>query len=736
VFQVKKRYRPKPRYPSEYYINRELSWLEFNARVLEEACDPSTPLLERLKFLSIFSSNLDEFFEVRVAGLKEQLHAGVEAQDYAADGLDPDSVLDRIDSQTHELVHEQYRVLSEEVLPALAEQGIERVEYSELTNAEREYVEDLFAHSIYPVLTPLAIDPGHPFPHVHNKSLNIAVLLESLDAGGFTELFGVVQVPSVVERIVVLPSGKGQIRFILLEDVIAAHAGDLFGGFRISTQSVFRVTRNTDLTIDEDEVEDLLNAIEESLRERRRREAVRLEISAGTDERFVGLLGEALDLRPRDVFVVGGPVDLTVLMSLYGKGDHRNLKYEPLMPKTTPALARGADMFEAIRKGDILVHHPYDSFNAVVDFIEAAAEDPDVLAIKQTLYRTSVSSPILDALTRAANNGKQVTALVELKARFDEANNIAWARSLEQSGVHVVYGVIGIKTHCKLALVVRREADGIRRYVHQATGNYNPTTALIYTDIGLFTADPDVGEDASELFNLLTGYSQGHRWKKLLIAPRGLRERIIEMIERERRNAREGRPARIVAKMNALVEPSIIDALYDASHSGVQIDLLVRGICCLRPGLQGASDNIRVVSVVDKFLEHSRIFYFENGGDPEVFLGSADWMPRNFYRRIELVFPVEDPELKARIATELLPVSLADNVKARRLLSDGTYERLNPGDGESAVRSQMLFHELARDSAGRIPNSVQRRSIVASSVSEKWNGERAQADKATASRSV
>jgi polyphosphate kinase len=706
VFKVKKRYRPKSRYPSEYYINRELSWLEFNARVLEEASDPTTPLLERLKFLSIFSSNLDEFFEVRVAGLKEQLRAGVEPQDYAADGLDPYTVLDRIDKRTHSLVSDQYRVLRDEVMPAMAAHRIECVDYSELSDAEREHVEKYFADRIYPILTPLAIDPGHPFPHVHNKSINIAMLLESIDSGAFKQLFGVVQVPSVVERTVQLPEENGNQRFILLEDLIAAHAGDLFGGFRIAAQAVFRVTRNTDLTIDEDEVEDLLNAIEESLRERRRREAVRLEIGAGADDKFMQLLGEALELEPRDIYVVDGPVDLTGLSSLYLNDGHRHLKYEHLVPRTAPALAQGKDLFDSIRKGDILVHHPYESFNAVVDFIEAAAEDPDVLAIKQTLYRTSVSSPILDALTRAANNGKQVTALVELKARFDEANNIAWARSLEQAGVHVVYGVVGVKTHCKLALVVRREADGIRRYVHQATGNYNPTTARIYTDIGLFTADPDVGEDASELFNLLTGYSQGHRWKKLLVAPRGLRERLIEMIEGERRNAEQGRPARIVAKMNALVEPSLIDALYDASHAGVQIDLLVRGICCLRPGLRGVSETIRVTSVVDKFLEHSRIFYFENGGDPEILLGSADWMPRNFYRRIELVFPVDDPRLKSRIASELLPVCLADNVKTRRLLSDGTYERVSPEAGESAVRSQMLFHELARNSASRLPDSA------------------------------
>ncbi len=699
MFRIQKRHRPRPRYPSEYYINRELSWLQFNARVLEEACDPTTPLLERLKFLSIFSSNLDEFFEVRVAGLKEQLHAGVEPQDYPADGLDPDTVLSRIEARAHELVTEQCRVLCEEVLPQLAENGIERVLNEQLSALERAYVDKLFAGDIYPVLTPLAIDPGHPFPHVHNKSLNLAFLLQNEHDQGPQELFGIVQVPSVLERVVLLPSVEGRTRFILLEDLIAERAGDLFGGFNIMSQAVFRVTRNTDLTIDEDEVDDLLSAIEESLRERRRGEAVRLEISAGVDDRFLRLLGEALTLRTRDLYVVEGPVDLTGLMRLHELEGNRQLKDDPLVPRSAPAFAAGTNVFDAIRAADILVHHPYESFSAVVDFISSAADDPDVLAIKQTLYRTSVSSPVLTALARAAANGKQVTALVELQARFDEANNIAWSRALERAGVHVVYGVVGVKTHCKVALVVRREADGIRRYVHQSTGNYNPTTARIYTDIGLFTADPDFGEDASELFNLLTGYSQGHRWKKLLVAPRGLRDRVVELIDRERRNAELGRPARIIVKMNALVEASIIDSLYDAAQAGVDIDLMIRGICCLRPGLPGVSERIRVRSVVDKFLEHSRIFYFENAGDPDVYLSSADWMPRNFYRRIEVMFPVEDPQLKRRVIHEILPVVLADNAKARVLRSDGTYERVAATEDGPALRSQVVLQELARRTA-------------------------------------
>ncbi len=707
MFKIKKKHRPKPRYPSDCYINRELSWLEFNARVLEEACDSGTPLLERAKFLSIFSSNLDEFFEVRVAGLKEQLKVGVEPQDYAADGLDPETVLGMIVERTHELVAHQYLVLAREVMPALEEHGIERVSYSELSDLERRHVDQLFSSSVYPVLTPLAIDPGHPFPHVHNKSLNIAVLLRKRDGRGPKELFGVVQVPTIVERVVVLPSDNERFRFILLEDLIAERVNELFGGFDIVCKTVFRVTRNTDLTIDEDEVEDLLSAIEDSLQERQLGEAVRLEIASGADERFVRLLCEVLDLKPRDRYMVDGPVDLTVVTTLATADGFRHLRDEALVPRRTPAFADVGNVFDAIREQDILVHHPYDSFKAVVDFIDSTADDPDVLGIKLTLYRTSVSSPILNALARAADNGKQVTALVELKARFDEATNIAWARTLEEAGVHVVYGVVGVKTHCKIALVVRREPDGIRRYVHQATGNYNPTTARIYTDIGLFTADPAFGEDASELFNLLTGYSQGYEWRKLLVAPRGLREHMVELVRRERDNARAGRPARIIGKMNALVEPSLIDELYDASQAGVEIDLLVRGICCLRPGLPGISENISVRSVVDKFLEHSRIFYFENAGDPEIFLGSADWMPRNFYRRIELMFPVEDPRLRERIVTEILPVALADNVKARVLGRDGVFERVTPADGEPAVRSQMVFQELARRSAQEAKETVE-----------------------------
>jgi polyphosphate kinase len=687
----------QPAFPPDHYLNRELSWLEFNARVLEEAADSTNPLLERLKFSAIFSSNLDEFFEVRVAGLLQQLFAGIEPQDYGADGLDPAEQLARIEARVHSLVAEQHRVLESEILPGLAAAGIERVALDTFDTAEREYVDRLFSREIYPVLTPLAIDPGHPFPHVHNKSLNIVLLVENTESG--QQLYGVVQVPALLDRVVALPGSPDRLRFVLLEEVIAAHLGELFGGFRVLAHTVFRVTRNTDLAINEDEAEDLLQTIEETLRQRILGEAVRLEILASGDARFAQMLMSALDLRETDVYRVNGPVDLTALMALHRGDGFRSLRDEPLVPRPSPAFASGENLFDVIRGQDVLVHHPYESFGAVVDFIDRAADDPQVLAIKQTLYRTSGASPIISALARAAQNGKQVTALVELKARYDEENNIVWARELEQAGVHVVYGIVGLKTHCKAALVVRREKKDLRRYVHLSTGNYNPATARIYTDLGLFTAKPDFGDDVSEMFNLLTGYSQRRRWRKLVVAPVELRERVIALIDRERKHAEGGQPARIIVKMNALVEVSVIDALYRASQAGVEIDLVIRGTCCLRAGLPGVSERIRVMSIVDRFLEHSRVFYFSNAGNPEVFLASADWMPRNFIRRIEVMFPVEDAPLKARIVEAILPTILGDNVKARLQNPDGSYRRLAPALGQPASRSQTVLHNLARGSA-------------------------------------
>ena len=665
--------------------------------MLEEAADPTNPLLERLKFAAIFSANLDEFFEVRVAGLQQQLYAGIEPQDYGADGLDPAQQLGEIATRVHALVAEQHRLLDSEIMPGLAAAGIARVGYDQLDSSERDYLDKLFAREIYPVLTPLAIDPGHPFPHVHNKSLNIVLLVENEQSG--QQLFAVVQVPALLDRVVALPGPADRVRFVLLEEIIAAHLGDLFGGFRVLAHTVFRVTRNTDLAINEDEAEDLLQTIEETLRQRILGEAVRLEILASGDARFAHMLMGALDLRESDVYRVNGPVDLTALMALHRGDAFKALRDDALMPRPSPAFTSGDNPFDVIRAQDVLVHHPYESFGAVVDFIDRAADDPQVLAIKQTLYRTSGASPIISALARAAQNGKQVTALVELKARYDEENNIVWARELEQAGVHVVYGIVGLKTHCKAALVVRREGGSLQRYVHLATGNYNPTTARVYTDLGLFTADPAFGQDVSEMFNLLTGYSQTRRWRKLIVAPVELRERVVALIDRERRHAEAGRPARIIVKMNALVEVSVIDALYRASQAGVEIDLIIRGICCLRAGLPGVSERIRVTSIVDRFLEHSRVFYFSNDGNPEVFLASADWMPRNFVRRIEVMFPIENAQLKARIVDRVLPTILNDNVKARLQNPDGSYRRATPEEGQATIRSQTVLHSLARGGA-------------------------------------
>jgi len=690
-----------PAFPRDHYLNRELSWLEFNARVLEEAADPSNPWLERLKFLAIFSSNLDEFFEIRVAGLQQQAYAGVEPQDFGADGMSPAEQIAAIAGRAHALVAEQYRILQTHVFPGLATQGIERIAYGGLTDAERQTVDALFQSSIFPVLTPLAIDPGHPFPHVHNKTLNIALLIDRPNGATPRRRFAVVQVPAVLDRVVVVSRAPGRVRFILLEDIVAKHLEGLFRGMRVVRHAVFRITRNTDLTLEEEDAQDLLAMIEESLRQRIRSDPVRLEVTADADDDFIATLTDEHKLAAADVYRVDGPLDLTALLALHRLEGFDVLRDEPLVPRVPPVLAQDGDPFEVIRSHDVLVHHPYESFGCVTDFIERAANDPDVLAIKQTLYRTSGPSPIISALARAAQNGKEVTALVELKARFDEKNNIVWARALEEAGVHVVYGVVGLKTHCKAGLVVRREGGGgqIRRYVHLSTGNYNPTTARVYTDLGLFTSDQAFGEDTSALFNLLTGYAEGYQWKRLLVAPLGLRERIIELIGREVKNGGAGRPARIIVKMNALVEPSVIDALYRASQGGVPIHLIIRGICCLRPGLPGVSDTIRVTSIVDRFLEHSRVFYFENAGDPEVLLASADWMPRNFRRRIETVFPVTDARLKDRIVNEILALSLADNVKARELRADGTYERRAPREGESVVRSQVALQNLAREAA-------------------------------------
>jgi polyphosphate kinase len=681
------------------FINRELSWLDFNERVLDSARDPSNPLLERLRFLAICASNLDEFFEVRVAGLQAQLYENLEPQDPPPDGMGPLAQLIEIARRAHDFVTRMYETWHTEIRPLLLKHGIHLCAPQELTSAQDTFLDEYFDTQVYPVLTPLAIDPAHPFPHVHNKSLNLLLRIES-DKPHARPLYAVLQVPSVLNRLVPLPDeADGQRRFVLLEDVIGPRLDALFGGYRATERVAFRVTRNSDLSIQENEVRSsLLSTIEETLRQRKWGAAVRLEISDRADEDFLAQLlsASALELEERDVYKVPGPVDLTALAALWKLEGFRDLREPPYEPQMPAVLANRKNVFAAIRDQDILVHHPYESFGAVVQFIEQASEDPQVLAIKMTLYRTADVNPIITALARAAENGKQVTALVELQARLDEESNIDKARMLQKAGVHVVYGIVGLKTHCKAALVVRREHDGIRRYVHLGTGNYNPTTARQYTDLSFFTCRPDFGEDASALFNLLTGYSQGNQWNKLIVAPKHLASRLAALIERERAHAEAGLPARIIAKMNSLVDPQIIETLYRASQAGVRIDLIVRGICCLRPGILGTSDNIRVISVVDKYLEHSRISYFLNAEEPEVFLSSADWMPRNFRRRVEIMFPIENPQLKRRLVDGILGVVLADNVKAYELQPDGTYRRLSPsGPNEPSIRCQVEFQNMA-----------------------------------------
>jgi polyphosphate kinase len=705
------------------YINRELSWLEFNRRVLEEAHDPEVPLLERLKFLAIFSSNLDEFFMVRVGGLQQKVHSGI-AVGSGADRMPPAEQLDHISQTVRQLVAEQYRCLYTEVLPKLEAEGIVLRGRQDLTEQDQKHLQDVFRREIFPVLTPLAIDPGHPFPHLLNKSLNLAVLLSSPRHEDM--LFAVVQVPAVLPRFVQLPltpdpsppggegrkqppsppggegSGVRGYAFVPLETVIRMHLQDLFPGLGLHHATVFRVTRDSEYEIDDDEVEDLLKTIEEEVRKRRRGAAVRLEIESGALPEVEQFLMNSLDLHARDLYQIPGLLDPTGLFQLHSLPGFPNLKDPQFVPQPVAEFAQASSPWAAIRARDILIHHPYESFGPVVDFIEAAAADERVLAIKQTLYRTSSDSPIVHALQRAADNGKQVTAVIELKARLDEERNILWARELEKTGVHVVFGFVGLKTHCKVALVVRREDDGIRRYVHLATGNYNPQTARLYTDLGFFTCNPDFCEDASALFNYLTGYGELPLWHKLVVAPSRLQPFMVQKIEQERANQLAGRGGRIIAKMNGLLEPVVVQALYRASQAGVRIDLICRGICALRPGIPGISDNVHVISIVDRFLEHSRVFYFENGGECEVYIGSADWMDRNLSRRVEVVFPIEQPDLKQRLINEVLATCLADNVKARELLADGSYRRVEARPSQPRVRSQEQFLELAAQrSSGR-----------------------------------
>jgi polyphosphate kinase len=675
----------------QYYINRELSWIDFNERVLEEAEDESHPLLERLKFLVIFSTNLDEFFMIRVAGLKEQVSVGV--VELAPDQMTPQEQLRLISERLRPLLFRQGEILIEDVFPKLAEFGIVIHPFATLPESEKGRLHEYFMREALPVLTPLAIDPGHPFPHLLNRSLNLALVINDprKPNDDNTFHFAVMQVPGVLGRFMkVLPDEPGD-HFVLLEEVIAAYASALFPGLDVLAAYPFRVTRDADIEIAEDEAEDLMKMMEEEVRQRKWGEAVRLEVDARTPQNIRDILMRSLEIDPMDVYETRGPRNLVDFMALY-RLDYRDLKDRPFTSRVLESFRdEERSVFSVIRSGDILLHHPYDSFSNVVDFIKAAARDPKVLAIKQTLYRTGGDSPIVAALMEAAENGKQVTALVELKARFDEENNIVWAKQLEQAGVHVVYGLIGLKTHCKMAMVVRKDDTGnLRTYMHLSTGNYNTATARTYTDIGLLTANADFGYDAINLFNYLTGYGSAIDWRKLVMAPLNLRSYILGLIEREGARHTPENPGRIVAKLNALVDGEIIRALYAASQSGVKIDLLVRGVCCLRPGLEGISENIRVISIVGRFLEHSRIFYFRNGGEEEVYLGSADWMPRNLNRRVEVMFPVEDPENCSRLK-DILEIYLQDNVKARELRPDGSYFRLRPKQGEKKINAQEFF---------------------------------------------
>ena len=675
------------------FLNRELSWLEFNQRVLDEALDPANPLLERLKFFTIASSNLDEFFEVRVAGLKQQIESGNSAR--SVDGLTPAEIFAAIARRVQKMVEDQYACWHKELQPALAKHKIRLLEFNELEPADLAWLKTFYLNQVHPVLTPLAIDPAHPFPQLLNKSLNLIVWIEMPKNGIPAQHLAVVQCPAILPRLIQLPREDGRRDYVFLGHLIGQFLADLFAGTQVLGYWAFRLTRNSELYVDEEDTPNLLKAVEEELHKRRRGQAVRLEIAHDCPEQIRATLLQTLNLTAQDLYLISGPMNPTRLMMLYQGSHSPELRDAPFTAPVAPALKDQPDIFAAIAKGDILLHHPYQSFSSVVQFLETAATDPDTLAIKMTLYRTGGDPRIVGALMNAVSNGKQVTAVVELRARFDEANNIEWARKLEENGVHVVYGLVGYKIHAKCALVVRREGYRIRRYVHLGTGNYNPTTAKIYTDLSLFTGREEFGEDATNLFNLLTGICQFQGMKKLIVAPFELHGKILQLIGRETAHAQRGLPARIIAKFNSLVEPGIIQALYEASRAGVRIELIVRGICCLRPGVKGMSENITVRSIVDRFLEHSRIYYFENACQPEVFVGSADWMPRNLFRRIEVLFPIEDGILCDRVIREILGVTTADNTKARQLGPDGAYRRVERAAGEPPRRSQQDFINLA-----------------------------------------
>lgn len=697
---------------SEYFYNRELSWISFNYRVLEEAQDKSIPLFDRLKFLSITASNLDEFFMIRVASLKDMVQVNYTKKDIA--GMTPQKQLEEINKKTHELVKDQYETYNELLIPALTLEKIHILDHhEELTKEQAIYVDNYFHSEVYPVLTPMAVDSSRPFPLIRNKSLNIGALLKTKQhdttedgKSHFRELympttgkkkkqhtdidFATVQVPSVLPRFVEIPSSEeGEKTYILLEQIIEKNIDKLFLNYEILSVFPYRVMRNADLTIEEDEAADLLIEIERQLKKRQWGEAIRLEVEKSIDDQLLQTLKDKLNINEVDIFKINGPLDLTFLMKMSGLDGFDKLRSKKYVPQPAKWLNGDDQLFNQIKDHDILLHHPYETFDPVVDFVRQAAKDPNVLAIKQTLYRVSSHSPIIASLAAAAENGKQVTVLVELKARFDEENNILWARKLEQAGCHVIYGLVGLKTHSKITLVVRKEEDGIRRYVHLGTGNYNDSTAKLYTDMGLLTQQRAIGEDATAVFNMLSGYSEPAVWNKLIVAPIWLRDRFIRMINRERDFAKAGKKAFIKAKMNSLCDAEIISALYEASFAGVKIDLVVRGICCLKVGIPDISENISVRSIVGDFLEHSRIYYFHNNGFEEVYMGSADWMPRNLDKRVEILFPVEDTTLKQEVI-DILDVQLRDNVKARIMQPDGSYLRLGTAK-KDRLSSQEYF---------------------------------------------
>ncbi len=677
----------------DLYINRELSWIEFNRRVFEEAQDSRHPLLERVKFVSIFDTNLDEFIMIRLAGLKDQIAAHVTT--VSPDGLTPEQQLLAVRQELAPQVQQLRQLWRDELVPLLAQQHIYILDYEQLDERQHKALRSYFEREIFPVLTPLAVDAGHRFPHISNRSLNLAVVITDTAYDRFAR----VKIPPVLPRLVPVPLAEktpGALAFVWIEQVIAAHLSMLFPGFDVWESYPFRVLRDADIELREDDSSDLLESIEQGLRERRFGSVVDLAVNPSMPPRIRSLLFDKLEITPDDLTVIDGPLGMGDVMELR-EVDRPDLKDPPFTPRTPREFYKGNDLFAAIRQRDLLVHHPYDTFDSVVEFIRAAAHDPDVLAIKQTLYRVGTNSTVVNTLLEAVENGKQVAVLVELKARFDEENNIEWARALERAGVHVVYGLVelkglvGLKTHAKIALVVRKEADGLQRYVHLGTGNYNSTTARIYEDLGLLTCRPEIGADATELFNLLTGFSRQSTYSKLLVAPLGLRQGMLERIDREIALHRENGNGHLIFKMNALVDPAIIYALYRASQASVRIDLIVRGMCCLRPGLPGVSETIQVRSIVGRFLEHSRVYYFRNGGDEEILLGSADMMQRNLDGRVETLFPIDDPMLRIAIRDRLLTPALADTVNARELLPDGSYKRIRPKPGEAPFDSQNWF---------------------------------------------